>query len=234
MTDRIRIGVGGTGAIESAVHRYYHRWEDELGLDMMSLHLAGLGRTDVAVEMLHQRIVAKYGEEAQIDLVAHSQATMVALCYSMRYPHQVAGGKIALLSALNRGTGLCRSWMPFVPAARFMAPHSRFSQTLSQDLIARRKALLPLPEYVSIWTPFDMLIWPPTSSYLEGADNFILAPRALWPVFNRIFSRKIRAESQYVDCLTDHIREVSTDVVVSLLARVLEAPVRTKSHVAAA
>jgi len=81
---------------------------------------------------------------------------------------------LVLLSAPNHGTILTKFLKK--PAVLQMARNSSFLKELNEDLSNHKKLKI-----LSIWTPFDLMILPASSSVLIGAVN-VKVPVALHPL----------------------------------------------------
>lgn len=124
----------------------------------------------VLAEQLKQEIDARFGPEAEINLIGFSMGGLIS-----RYYLQALGGhrrtrrffaisvpfEGTWWSHLGRGQGVSE-----------MRPDSDFLRQLHAG-----EGVLAGMELVSYWTPFDLVIIPPTSSIWGRAENLrILAP----------------------------------------------------------
>ncbi|HZH76910.1 MAG TPA: lipase [Archangium sp.] len=114
---------------------------------------------------------------ARLDLVAFSMGALVSRYYLQRLEgrHQVR--RFVSISGPHAGTLL--GWLRFNPGARDMRPGSELLRGLAAD---------PAPfgdvQVFTLWTPLDLMIFPPSSSRLVGAHERMV-PVALHPLMLR-------------------------------------------------
>jgi triacylglycerol lipase len=94
-----------------------------------------------------------------VDLVGFSMGGLVARYYVQRLNGLDRVRKLITISSPHKGT-----WTAFLgrnPGARQMRPGSEFLQDLNRDA-----AILERIQFTTIWTPFDLMIFPARSSEL--------------------------------------------------------------------
>ena len=134
--------------------------DGSVGLDKLAARLATFVEQHVS-------------SEEQFDLVGFSMGGIIARYYVQRMGGIRRVERLITISAPHHGTytayamGNC--------GARQMRPGSVFLKELNQDA-----ALLEQVRFVSIWTPFDVMIAPATSSRLGVGKEFRI-PVAMHP-----------------------------------------------------
>ncbi len=110
------------------------------------------------------------GPEQPIDLVGFSMGGLVSRYYVQRLGGLSRVQRLVTVSAPHRGTAL--GLLSDRPGVRQMRPGSVFLKSLNQD-----RHQLETLRFVSLWTPFDLLILPPWSSQLRvGQEQRLSVP----------------------------------------------------------
>jgi triacylglycerol lipase len=128
-----------------------------------------------------------------IDLIGFSMGGIVSQYYLQRLGGIDRVQRFITISSPHNGTIAAN--FSLKPGCRQMRPNSTFMQDLGTD-VDRLKSL----NFTSLWTPFDLIILPPTSSKLGiGTEQSIPAFAHPWMVADqRVFSAIVEALSQPV------------------------------------
>jgi triacylglycerol lipase len=119
------------------------------------------------LEALAQQIAAYIDEtlpNRRVDLVGFSMGGIVARYYVQRLGGLRRVNHLITVASPHRGT-----WTAYLrrnPGGRQMRPGSAFLRDLSQDL-----GNLKILSFTSIWSPFDLMIIPATSSVVREAQS---------------------------------------------------------------
>ncbi|HUA17568.1 MAG TPA: triacylglycerol lipase [Bryobacteraceae bacterium] len=149
-------GLGDTVAVFERMRSYLER--AELRVHAFDL-IPNNGRATLP-ELAHQLegyIRATFATGEPVDLVGFSMGGLVS-----RYYLQRLGGLERVRRLVTIGTPHYGTWSAYVlgsPGVRNMRPGSAFLRDLNQDMQMLDGVLL-----ASIWTPFDLMIVPATSS----------------------------------------------------------------------
>jgi triacylglycerol lipase len=158
-------------------------------------HLRGLGwfvydidltpnNGDAKLEVLAQQIAdlvdRTFAPHQQIDTIGFSMGGLVS-----RYYIQQLGGidrvqRLITISSPHRGT--LSAHFSERPGCVQMRPDSEFIANLNRDLDCLARL-----DFTSLWTPFDLMILPPTSSQL-GLGTEIMLPVVAHPLM--VFDRR--------------------------------------------
>jgi triacylglycerol lipase len=135
------------------------------------------GNGDLGLDQLASQVAAFVQEHIpqgeQFDLVGFSMGGLVSRFYVQRLGGVERVGRLITISAPHHGTW----WAHTVgnPGSRHMRRGSSFLADLN-----REAAMLERVKFVSIWTPFDLMILPAKSSSLGVGTEFRI-PVALHP-----------------------------------------------------
>ncbi|HTR34281.1 MAG TPA: alpha/beta fold hydrolase [Bryobacteraceae bacterium] len=149
-------GLGDTVAIFEHMQAYLERG----GLRAHAFNLVpnnGRAPLPELARQLDDYIRAAFGEDETVDLVGFSMGGLVS-----RYYLQRLGGMERVRRLVTIGTPHHGTWSAYVlgsPGVRNMRPGSAFLRDINQDMETLEGVLL-----ASIWTPFDLMIVPATSS----------------------------------------------------------------------
>lgn len=131
-------------------------------------------------------------------LIGHSQGGSHALDLANTYPKRVE--KVVLLGAPGYGTRLAPVRVP-IPAVRALSTPSRWLQGI------RHHDNFDPTKVVSIFTAGDLLVFPWTSSIVDGAQNYLVVPKIFeWPAvgLGRILVQKKMDSVQVLHGTTEH------------------------------
>lgn len=149
-------GIGDTVALFHRMKPYLERG----GLPVHALNLVPNNGNAGLIELARQleaHIAAQFAADQAIDIVGFSMGGLVSRYYIQRLGgiHRVR--KFVTIGTPHRGT-----WTAFLranPGVRDMRPGSRFLRDLNRDV-----EMLDGISFTSVWTPFDLMIVPATSS----------------------------------------------------------------------
>lgn len=159
------------GKVFRAFCEYFEKrgWRAEA----MSYHPA-LGQKPIDELALQVASYADEHFEGKFDLVSFSMGGLVC----RHYLHELGGServrKFATISSPLKGTWA--AWGLGLPAVRQMRPGSDFLKKMHQ-----KNHLLEVHDYLALWTPFDLMILPPTSS-LMGVGREVMVPALAHPL----------------------------------------------------
>lgn len=160
-------------------------------VSVMAIPGLGLGPMDEALEEMALSLTAEYTDpETRFILVGHSQGGSHVVGLLKRLKGRVIT-PIFPLSAPHHGTRLANLGTPvhFLPKSfREMAAHSNVLHRLRQAEETIED--IGEAEIISIMSCFDQLVLPFFASILSGADNVVLAPSSLHPLFKRLGFRR--------------------------------------------
>lgn len=161
----------------------------------LSTHLRQLGRSvysfdfipnngDAPLEQLAEQVADHIGKtfssDEKLDLVGLSMGGLVS-----RYYVQRLGGMARVQRLVTLGTPHHGTWIAYLSNRRGcvqMRPQSDFLQRLNQDA-----AMLDQLKFTSIWTPFDLMIVPATSSQMPvGREAIVWVLGHNWVVIDRL------------------------------------------------
>ncbi len=131
-----------------------------------------VGLDELAVQVADY-IASNFTPTESLDLVGFSMGGIIS-----RYYVQKLGGikrvqRLVTISAPNHGT--VTAYFPQNIGGKQMRPQSQFLQDLNRDV-----AILEKINYTCIWTPFDLMILPATSSKMPVGEEIVL-PVGLHP-----------------------------------------------------
>lgn len=220
------IRISGTGPSSLSANLYYkpiqnHREDAKVPHKGLAIPRRGLWRCDDAYSELEADMLEWMDDEGheQADVIGHSQGGLYARMFGCRQGHRTR--KVVSVSGPHGGTLLAPQHLPFFPAVRFMATGSRFNEQAMEEYLAVQASDGPKPQFFSIYTVFDGLVWPTRSSYLPGAMNYCLAPRWMHPHIARKLPDDVRLLHAYVN----HLDEIWSPRLRQLLGTILDGPV---------
>jgi triacylglycerol lipase len=158
-------------------------------------HLLGLGwevydidltpnNGDAKLEVLAQQIAdlvdRTFSPHQQIDLIGFSMGGLVSRDYIQRLGGICRVQRLITISSPHRGT--LAAYFSERPGCAQMRPDSEFIASLNRDLDCLTRL-----DFTSLWTPFDLMILPPTSSQL-GLGTEIMLPVVAHPLM--VFDRR--------------------------------------------
>lgn len=134
--------------------------DGSLGLDELAAQLAAC-------------VDSRVGRAEQVDLIGFSMGGIVSRYYVQRLGGMARVRRLITISAPHRGTYTAFAMSNL--GAKQMRPGSKFLEDLNRDTI-----MLERVRFASIWTPFDLMIFPAASSRLGVGQEFQI-PVALHP-----------------------------------------------------
>jgi triacylglycerol lipase len=136
---------------------------------------------DVGLDDLAGQVAAyvdrAFGREAKFDLVGFSMGGLVARYYTQRLGGLARISHLVTIASPHRGT-----WMAYAQSnkgARQMRPGSAFLRDLDTD-----RGVLERIRFTSIWSPWDLMILPASSSVIPDARSIAIGA-ALHPLMVR-------------------------------------------------
>ena len=138
-------------------------WLERRGWDVFAITLTPSDGTVSLTKLAEQ--IATYVENtfplsSKIDLVSYSMGGLVCREYVQRLAGSARVDRLITLSTPHHGT-----WLAYFngrPACREMRPASTFLNSLNGRLESLERV-----EFLSIWTPFDLMILPASSSRIS-------------------------------------------------------------------
>ena len=122
---------------------------------------------DQLAQQVADYVNATFSPEQPLDLVGFSMGGLVSRYYVQRLGGINRVQRFITLSAPNHGTWIayCRQGLGCIQ----MRPDSAFLQDLNRDA-----AMLEHLDFTSIWTPYDLMIFPANSSQMPVGRNAIV------------------------------------------------------------
>lgn len=140
----------------------------------------GDSRLEILAEQVADLISRTFAPHQPIDIVGFSMGGLVARYYVQRLGGIDRVQRFITLSSPHRGT--LAAYFCERPGCVQMRPDSKFVRDLERDA-----HVLNQLNFTSIWTPFDLIILPPSSSQL-GIGTEIMFPVAAHPLM--VFDRR--------------------------------------------
>jgi len=143
---------------------------NELGWEVYDLDLApndGAKGLDELAEQIADKVESTFGTEQSFDLLGFSMGGIVSRYYVQRLGGIDRVQRFITLSAPNHGTltGYFNQGLGCVQ----MRPNSALLRDLNSDI-----QMLSRINFTSIWTPYDVMIVPASSSKMSVGNNFIV------------------------------------------------------------
>lgn len=154
-----------------------------LGPDAARFHPVDLAPADGSaslVDLAHQlrdRVLALRAELGvpRLDLVAFSMGGLIGRYYLQRLGGCEHVARFVTISSPLRGTMLAHAGRG--PAFAEMRPGSTFLRDLDRDWSETAQRV----QVLTLWTPFDLIVWPAVNGCLPGAQAMRLnVPRHRW------------------------------------------------------
>lgn len=206
--------ISGTG-VPPFVCRWVYRHLSRLANISLVESLPSFGRQHP--EKSYEKLAPKLDKSpGRLVIMGHSQGGLIGLTYAARNPEKVAC--YIGISVPHHGTTRCWTGAP-TASLRSMAPESRFIAGLGEELQQMRAGPIS-PELYSVFSIHDGLVEPYMSSYLEGAANFLFAPRVKHPVLEPLLPPDVSlvdAGSQP----SDHLRFIFNSQLASLIGEIV-------------
>jgi triacylglycerol lipase len=156
---------------------------DNLGWQVYTIDLTpnnGEARLEILAGQVADLVSRTFSSHQHIDIIAFSMGGLVARYYIQRLGGIDRVQRLITLSSPHRGT--LAAYFSARPGCVQMRPHSKFIQDLASDV-----GILNRLKFTSIWTPFDLIILPPSSSQI-GIGTEIMFPVAAHPLM--VFDRR--------------------------------------------
>ena len=165
-------GINDTGAVFDKMAFYLR----EQGLSVYTVDLVPNNGSEVLDKLAQQ--VANYvndtfAAEQSLDIVGFSMGGIVSRYYIQRLGGINRVQRFITISSPHKGTIV--AYGAWLAGALQMRPHSDFINDLNSDVEMLKKL-----NFTSIWTPYDLMILPATSSKL-GIGKEIILPVVLHP-----------------------------------------------------
>lgn len=159
-------GLSDTSYKMRAIADYLHA----LGWQVYSIDLSpnnGDARLEVLAAQIAEKIDRTFAPQQQIDLIGFSMGGLVSRYYLQRLGGIDRVQRFISLSAPHQGT--ITAYFSLRLGCIQMRPASEFITDLNRDI-----HLLQRLNFTSMWTPFDLMILPPSSSSLGFGTEIIL------------------------------------------------------------
>jgi triacylglycerol lipase len=124
----------------------------------------GVSLPELALQ-LESYVSAHFSEEQRLDIVGFSMGGLVSRYYMQRLGGIQRVRRFVAIGTPHRGTWTAYLWSN--PGIRDMRPGSAFLEDLNRD-IEQFESI----SFTSIWTPFDLMIVPYTSSRARVGRSF--------------------------------------------------------------
>lgn len=150
---------------------------------------------DYLAKQIANYVEKTFPPEQPFDIVGFSMGGIVSRYYVQRLGGINRVQRFITVSSPHHGTVL--AYLLERPGTIQMRPDSHFLADLNRDF-----AMLERINFTSIWTPFDLMIMPPTSSQLPvGQDVQVPVPLHAWMITDP------KAIAAVVDALSEKIRQ---------------------------
>jgi triacylglycerol lipase len=134
----------------------------------------GSTRLEILAQQVADFVDRTFGQDLSIDLLGFSMGGLVTRYYLQRLGGIERVQRYISISAPNRGT--VAGYFSMRPGCIQMRPNSEFIRDLNRD-VDRLQCL----NFTCLWTPFDLIILPPSSSQL-GIGTEISIPAIAHPL----------------------------------------------------
>ena len=166
-------GINDTGAVFNKMGLYLR----QRGLSVYTVDLVpnnGAEVLDKLAQQVANYVAATFEPEQPLDLVGFSMGGIVSRYYLQRLGGIERVQRFITISSPHKGTVVAYgSWQP---GCVQMRPNSDFLKDLNSDV-----QMLKQIDFTSIWTPYDLMILPATSSQLEIGKE-VTVPVVLHPL----------------------------------------------------
>lgn len=159
-------GIDDTGAVFHKMAPYLR----QLGWSVHTIDLSpnnGDAGLDVLAKQVAHYIAANFAIEQALDLIGFSMGGLVSRYYVQRLGGINRVQRFVTISSPHHGTIV--AYASQRPGCVQMRPNSAFIQDLNSDA-----AILSHLNFTSIWTPYDLMIVPTSSSQLPVGKEVIL------------------------------------------------------------
>jgi triacylglycerol lipase len=163
----------------------------DAGFDPLVVTLApnnGKASLDALGEQVHRQIEARLPPGVRFSIVGFSMGGLVARSYLRQFGEPERVATFVSIASPHRGTWM--AWLSGAPGVRDMRAGSAFLAAIDADA-----ARFSSTRWVTIRTPFDLMILPSGNSVLSWAENHSI-PVLLHPLLvldNRVLDCTIRA-----------------------------------------
>ena len=158
----------------------------DMGLQVHTIDLTpnnGDSKLEILAEQVADLVSRTFAPHQPIDIIGFSMGGLVARYYIQRLGGLDRVQRFITLSSPHRGT--LAAYFSERPGCVQMRPDSKFLQDLDRDVRVLRHL-----NFTSMWTPFDLIILPASSSQL-GIGTEIMCPVAAHPLM--VFDRRCLA-----------------------------------------
>jgi triacylglycerol lipase len=166
-------GINDTGAVFNKMGLYLR----QRGLSVYTVDLVpnnGAEVLDKLAQQVANYVAATFEPEQPLDLVGFSMGGIVSRYYLQRLGGIERVQRFITISSPHKGTVVAYgSWQP---GCVQMRPNSDFLKDLNSDV-----QMLKQIDFTSIWTPYDLMILPATSSQLDIGKE-VTVPVVLHPL----------------------------------------------------
>lgn len=166
-------GINDTGAVFNKMALYLR----QRGLSVYTVDLVpnnGAEVLDKLAQQVANYVAATFEPEQPLDLVGFSMGGIVSRYYLQRLGGIERVQRFITISSPHKGTVVAYgSWQP---GCVQMRPNSDFLKDLNSDV-----QMLKQIDFTSIWTPYDLMILPATSSQLDIGKE-VTVPVVLHPL----------------------------------------------------
>ncbi len=213
--------VMGTGAPQLAERAYYAPMASylrRLGLEVQcfSLPKLGIGDFDDMVVELEDKIFAANPYRA-VTLIGHSQGASAVHALAHIQPERVRS--VFEMCPPTHGTWLANQ---FLARGLGLAQHLGLHSERLRDLRSQRA--FPANRIHAIYSPFDQLIIPFTSSQVRDAHNVVIAPRSMHGLLAKHFGQRRSLGVTLIHGYIDHITAPMSPIVLDYMAQVMSTP----------
>jgi triacylglycerol lipase len=157
--------------------RHIAKYLRERGWEVFDIDLLpsnGDARLEILAGQLADLIDRTFAPQQQIDLLGYSMGGIVSRYYLQRLGGLERVGRFITISAPHKGT--IAAYFSQRTGCMQMRPDSKFMQDLNSDVDRLKRV-----NFTSLWTRFDLIILPPTSSQL-GIGTDIEIPALAHPL----------------------------------------------------
>lgn len=195
---------------EASVFNPLASYLSELGLEP---HAVTLAPSDCSVPMetlaqqLAEYIDRNFLSYQKIDFVGFSLGGIVARYYIQRMGGLARTNRLLTVAAPHHGTLM--AYASSLPAALQLRPNSEFLLDLNADA----ESLTSIP-FVSLWSPFDLMILPPFSSHMPVASN-----KAVWTLRHQALITSRRGIRTIAEQLLAQVQNVPSPTFPDLAGR---------------
>jgi triacylglycerol lipase len=166
-------GINDTGAVFDKMAFYLR----QQGLSVYTVDLVPNNGSEVLNKLAQQvanYVATTFAPEQPLDIVGFSMGGIISRYYIQRLGGIDRVQRFITISSPHKGTII--AYGTWLAGAVQMRPHSDFLNDLNSDV-----EMLKQLNFTSIWTPYDLMILPATSSQL-GIGKEVTVPVVLHPL----------------------------------------------------